>query len=207
MKRLLFAALAVLGYAGLAMAPSASSIATEPTATPFTIRSSLDGRAFLPHRIRWIAYASRPVLFPGVEFLIDGKVVFANRLVPYAFADDGRDEASGTRKTGYLVTSWLTPGPHAFTVRGKALVGGRRTTATKTVVARVDRAPAPLAQLAGTWQRTGDPDEGATCDPWGPEATYSWSVNDGVLTLAPAGRPDGCKQRGAIVTGDWTRVG
>jgi hypothetical protein len=54
---------------------------------------------------------------------------------------------------------------------------------------------------------TGDPDEGATCDPWGPEATYSWSVNDGVLTLAPAGRPDGCKQRGAIVTGDWTRVG
>jgi hypothetical protein len=126
MKRLLFAALAVLGYAGLAMAPSASSIATEPTATPFTIRSSLDGRAFLPHRIRWIAYASRPVLFPGVEFLIDGKVVFANRLVPYAFADDGRDEASGTRKTGYLVTSWLTPGPHAFTVRGKALVGGRR---------------------------------------------------------------------------------
>jgi hypothetical protein len=48
----------------------------------------------LPHRIRWIAYASAPVLFPGIELLIDGKVVFANRLEPYAFADDGRDEAS-----------------------------------------------------------------------------------------------------------------
>ena len=29
---------------------------------------------------------------PGVEFLIDGKVVFRNRLEPYAFGADGRDE-------------------------------------------------------------------------------------------------------------------
>jgi hypothetical protein len=40
----------------------------------------------------------------------------------------------------------------------------------------------------------------------GPQATYSWSVSDGTLTLVPSSRPDACKQRGAIMTGDWTRV-
>ena len=263
------ATLTVLFFACGALAVAgASATSAAPTAKPFTIRSTLDGKNVLPHRIAWIAYASAPVLFPGVEFLIDGKLVFANRLEPYAFAADGRDEASGTRKTGYLVTSWLAPGRHRFTVRGTAIVGGSRTTATRTVVARVPAAPLPPAQLAGTWQRrleravppdpnrlyrevtaqpgvyriviekrflrmsgprprkhlkidyvagpatitirgpvwTGDPDEGAACDPWGPEATYSWSVSDGTLTLEPAGKPDECKQRGAIVAGEWTRV-
>lgn len=258
----------VLGCVGLAVVPTAPSAAAEQGATAFTIRSSLDGKTVLPHRIRWIAYPSAPVLFPGVEFLIDGKLVFANRLEPFAFGADGRDEATRTVKTGYLVTSWLAPGRHSFTVRAKALVAGARTTATKTVVARVSGSPAPPAQLAGTWQRqlenavrpdpnvlyrsltaqpglyritadrgfirlsgpaprkhikidyvagraaitirgpvwTGDPNEGAVCDPWGPETTYSWSVSDDRLTLAPASGADPCKQRGAIVTGEWTRT-
>lgn len=233
------------------------------------IRSSLDGKAVLPHRIHWVASASAPVLYPGVEFLIDGKLVFANRLVPYTFGDDGRDEDSGTRKGGYLVTSWLSPGTHQFTVRGKAIVGGRRTSAEKTVTARVLAPAAPPAELAGIWQRrldaavppepkrlyrsitvqpgtfrividerylhlsgpeprkhvkidyvpgprtltvrgpvwTGDLDERAICDPWGPEATYTWSVSGTTLTLEPAGKPDACRQRGAIMRGDWTRTG
>lgn len=257
----------VLGAIGLVVV-TASPAAVEQGTKPFTLRSSLDGKTVLPHRLRWIAYPSARVLFPGVEFLVDGKLVFANRVEPYAFADDGRDETSRTRKTGYLVTSWLAPGKHEFTVRGKAIVGGRRTTATSTVVARVAPAPAPPAQLAGMWQRrlatavppdpnvlyrsvtaqpgtyrividrryirmsgpaprkhlkidylagrgtltirgpvwTGDPDEGAICDPWGPEATYSWSVSDGTLTLASSGKADACMQRGAIVAGEWTRV-
>lgn len=262
------AILAALVLGGVGLVVTASSASAERSASKLTIKSSLDGKTVLPQRIHWIAYPSAPVLFPGVEFLIDGEVVFANRLEPYAFADDGRDEASRTRKTGYLVTSWLAPGKHTFTVRGKANVAGRRTTATSTVVARVGRPPAPPAQLAGTWQRrlesavppdpnvlyrsvtaqpgtyrlvidrrylrmsgpaprkhlkidyvarsgtltirgpvwTGDPDEGALCDPWGPEATYSWSVSSGTLTLMPAGKADACKQRGAIVAGEWTRV-
>jgi hypothetical protein len=245
----------LVGCGGFAAASAATT--GEQTAKAFTIGSNLDGRTVLPHRIPWIAHASAPVLFPGVEFLIDGKVVFANRLEPYAFGADGRDEASGTTKTGYLVTSFLAPGKHRFTVRGKAIVG------------RVPAPPAPPAQLAGTWQRqletavppdpnrlyravtaqpgtyrlvvdrrylrlsgpaprkhlkidylagprtlvircpvwTGDPDEGAACDPWGPEATYAWSVSEGTLTLEPAGKGDECKQRGAITTGEWTRVG
>mgnify|MGYP006148767051 CR=1 FL=1 len=48
--------------------------AVDPAA--FTIRSSLDGKTTLPHRIAWIAYPSAAVEAPGVEFLIDGKVVF-----------------------------------------------------------------------------------------------------------------------------------
>ena len=70
----------VLGWVGFAVVLTAPSAAAEQGATAFTIRSSLDGKTVLPRRIRWIAYPSAPVLFPGAEFLIDGKVVFANRL-------------------------------------------------------------------------------------------------------------------------------
>lgn len=132
----------------------ASSAGARPDAAPFTIRSSLDGKTVLPHRIAWLAYPSAAVEAPGVEFLIDGKVVFRNRLEPYAFGADGRDETTGKTRTGFLVTSWLKPGKHAFTVRGvRASSAGSRVTASKTVVARVARAPAPPAALAGTWRR------------------------------------------------------
>ena len=248
---------------------SASPGTTKQGTEPFTIRSSLDGKTVLPHRIRWIAYPSAPVLFPGVEFLIDGKLVFANRLPPFAFGDDGRDEETGKVSTGFLVTAWLAPGTHRFTVRGKAIVGGKRTSAETTVTARVPASPTPPSQLVGTWQRqihtaippdpdrlysysaappgtyrividrryvrasgveprkhanldyvanprtltirgpvwTGDPYEVGVCDPWGPDATYSWSVSESRLTFEPAGQPDACKGRGAIMTGEWTRGG
>ena len=257
----------VLGCAGLAILLGVSSAAADDAAEPFTIRSSLDGKTVLPHRIRWIAYPSAGVRFPGVEFLIDGKLVFDNRIPPYAFGGDGRDEATGKVNTGYLVTSWLSPGRHEFTVRARGLGANRNTTATKTVVGRVQPAKAPPTQLAGSWQRiletavppdrnvlyrkitvppgtfrftidprfmqmsgpvpgnvkvdyvarpatltiggpvwTGDPAEGGVCEPWGPAATYSWSVSEGTLKLTPSGKGDACKQRGALLTGDWTRV-
>jgi hypothetical protein len=44
------------------------------------------------------------------------------------------------------------------------------------------------------------------CDPWGPEADYSWSVSGDTLTLAPVGGTDACNQRGEILRGTWTRV-
>jgi len=263
--------LVVAGSSGVAILCGGPAAAGAPQRSEplLTIRSSLDGKAVLPHRIRWVASASAPVLFPGVEFLIDGKLLFANRLVPYTFGDDGRDEDSGTRRTGYLVTTWLRPGTHRFTVRGKAIVAGGRTSAEKTVTARVVAPPSPPAPLAGTWTRrldtaappdpnrlyrsvtaqpgtyriaidqrylrvtgpeprrhvkidyvagpptltirgpvwTGDPEEGAICDPWGPDATYTWSVSDGTLTLEPAGKTDPCRQRGAVMGGTWTRAG
>jgi hypothetical protein len=267
LKRATIVCALAFGCAGLAVVMTASSTAAEQRAEAFTIRSSLDGKTVLPHRIRWIAYPSAPVLFPGVEFLIDEKVVASNRLPPFAFGDDGRDEATGEVNTGYLVTSWLAPGKHRFTIRAKGTGTNRRTTATRTVVARVPAAPARPTQLLATWQRdlatavppdrsmlyrptapagtyrfainsrfiqisgpdprkhvkidyvagpdtitirgpvwTGDPDEGGWCEPWGPLATYSWTVSDGRLTLTPSGRPDACKQRGAVLTGAWARV-
>jgi len=269
-KRAVIIGALLVGCAGLAMGAATSASGAERGAATFTIRSSLDGKTVLPHRIRWIAYPSAPVSFPGVEFLIDGKVVFANRIPPFAFGDDAKDEATRTLKTGYLVTSWLSPGEHRFTVRARGMGANRSTTAAKTIVARVLPPPATPSALAGTWQRelttavppdgdvlyravtarpgtyrmaidrrfirmsgpaprnrhiktdyvagagrltfggpvwTGDPDEGGGCEPWGPDAGYSWAVDGNTLTIAPTNPPDTCNQRAAIVTGEWTRVG
>ncbi len=142
----------VLGLTALVVVLTAPSAVARPTAK-FTIRSTLDGKRVLPHRIKWIAYPSAPVNFPGVEFLIDGHPVFDNRLTPFAFGADGRDEVTKAVRTGYLVTSWLSPGRHEFTVRATSQ-GADRQTASRTVVAQVRASPAPPAGLAGAWQRT-----------------------------------------------------
>jgi hypothetical protein len=144
------------GLAAVVAVALGTSSAMAQREAAFTIRSSLDGKTTLPHRIAWIAYPSAAVEAPGVEFLIDGKVVFRNRLEPYAFGADGRDETQQKKvRTGYLVTSWLSPGSHRFTVRAqRASTAGGRVIATKTVVARVLRSPAPPAALAGTWRRS-----------------------------------------------------
>ena len=120
----------------------------------FVVKSSLDGRSSLPHRIHWLAFPRVPQSTKvKVEFLIDGKVLWAERDAPYTYSDDG----------GYLVTSWLTPGKHRFTVRATVVrIGdtpikdGAGQVAEDTVVASVPRAPDPPAALAGTWQRTPD---------------------------------------------------
>jgi hypothetical protein len=69
---------------------------------PFEVTSTLDGKTVLPHRIHWLAYPKVPASTKvRVEFLVDGKVLWAERDAPYSFSDDG----------GYLVTSWLAPRP------------------------------------------------------------------------------------------------
>ena len=78
------AALVLLGAAAMLLGGAVAG--ARPSGAGPTIRSSLDGKAVLPHRIRWIAYPSFPVNYPGVEFLIDGRVIFANRLPPFAFS-------------------------------------------------------------------------------------------------------------------------
>ena len=170
-------------------------------------------------------------------------------------------------RTGYLVTSWLSPGRHEFTVQatsqgrigqsrrspwsrgaGGTLLppgsqepgSGRCPTAvppdrgalyTETAPSgrytmvvdrrfvqhrRPHRAPGlksdyaanakTLTVSAPVW--TFSPEtEGGWCDPWGPEAAYTWSVSGNTLTLAPTGGADACSKRGAIFTGEWTRVG
>jgi hypothetical protein len=116
------------------------------TASPaehgFDVTSSIDGMTQLPHRIHWVA---RPGLSSNqvreVDYLIDNKLDWVEHHSPYEYAEDG----------GYLVTSWLSPGLHHFTVRAIAKDG---QTATDSVAARVPAPPTVPAALAGTWRRT-----------------------------------------------------
>ena len=75
-----------------------------------------------------------------VEFLIDGKLRWSEMNPPYAYGDD----------SNWLVTSWLAPGLHRFTVRVSAKDG---RTAERTTNARVVSPPRPPAELTGKWTR------------------------------------------------------
>jgi hypothetical protein len=120
----------------------------------------------LPHRIHWLGFPSVPnSQVKEVDFLIDGKVRWIEQNPPYSYSDDG----------GYLVTSWLDPGRHRFTVRARTYSG---RTGTDTVTARVVAALDPPAGLAGKWQRDipqkvpGDP----TCGAADPVPSGMWTL-------------------------------
>jgi len=137
----LAALLAVLALAACSTAGAAApnGPATASTAK-LTVTSTLDGHTALPHRIHWQAFPSGPSFAVSeVDYLIDGKQVWVEHIAPYFYGDDGN----------YLVTSFLTPGKHVFTVRAID-VGGH--VATDTVTATVPQAPSPPAALAGTWK-------------------------------------------------------
>lgn len=108
-------------------------------AEPFVVTSTLDGKNVLPHRIRWRGSPNLAAAeVAKVEFLIDGKVRWIERNPPYTYGDD----------SNWLVTSWLSPGSHRFTVRAMAKNGRR---ALRTTVARVLPAASPPQELVGTW--------------------------------------------------------
>jgi hypothetical protein len=114
---------------------------------PPRITTTLDGHQAVPLRFRWLAHPSVPEdQVSQVDFLIDGRLLGVEHEAPYNY---GSDDLHG--HLGWLVTSWLRPGPHRFTARAR-LNDGR--TASDTVIARVDRAPTPPASLAGArWRR------------------------------------------------------
>jgi hypothetical protein len=154
-----------------AAAPSASSQRTSTGASgaskPFNLASTLDGKTVLPHRIRWVALPSLPASrVKEVDFLIDGREAWIEHKPPYAYADDG----------GFLVTSWLAPGKHRFTVHAIPFHG---RPGTDTVVARVLPPPEVPATLAGTWQRTITNTSGAPAP---------GSAGNPTSTLTPPGR-------------------
>lgn len=107
------------------------------------VKTTLDRKKVLPRRIRWIARASVAASeIRAVTFLIDGKVRWVEHNPPYTYGNDGN----------WLVTSWLSPGMHRFSVRALATHGRKRTV---TTVARVIAPPAPPPDLDGTeWTRT-----------------------------------------------------
>ncbi len=168
--------LRLVGLLALAGVIAASAAATPK---PVKITSTLDGKTVLPHRIRWIATPTIPQSqVRKVQFFIDGgKPRWEETHPPYTY---GADENG--RHQNYLVTSWLTPARHRFTVRVLA-VDGRK--AERTVVARVLPAQEPPAVLAGTWRRTigdtsGAPEAGTPGNPTGsastPAGTYTMVI-------------------------------
>jgi hypothetical protein len=130
---------------GLAIGIAAASAAAAPAAKRFTVRSTLRGRTVLPHRIHWYAYPSLPSSkIVAVDFLIDGRLRWVEHNAPYDYGFNGN----------YLVTSWLKPGRHRFTVVAHANDGRR---ARRSVTANVLPAAPPPAPLDGTWTRTMTP--------------------------------------------------
>jgi hypothetical protein len=138
----------LLAVASLACVIAVSSALAGHEAVPFKVTSTLDGKRVLPHRILWLAFPKLPATpLAGVVFLIDGKVRWIEHNPPFTYGGDESRFDDGA----YLVTSWLAPGRHRFTVRATATDGRK---ATDTVVARVLPAPLPPAELADTrWER------------------------------------------------------
>lgn len=146
---------AAIGVVTLAIsACSSSSNPKPPGATPahsssvaeFTVASTLDGHTTLPQRFRWQANPHEPAgQVQEVDFLIDGRLVWVEHSAPYIF---GGDDNGANR--GYLTTTWLSPGTHAFTARALDVNGH---TVSNTINARVQPAHQPPAALRGIWTR------------------------------------------------------
>lgn len=146
---------AALAGSGPAMAKALPSGRTAKSAQ---LTTTLDGRKVLPLRVRWLAHPpGKASAVADVRFFIDGKLRWIEHGAPYNF---GSDDLKG--HLGWLVTSWLSPGRHRFTVQAR-LKDGRKL--HDTVVARVIQAPPPPTELAGRWRRTLTDDDLAKVDP------------------------------------------
>jgi hypothetical protein len=126
----------------VSVAVAALGLGAGAHATKPAISSSLDGKRVLPHRIHWLAFPTAPAAdVREVDFLVDGHLVWIEHHPPYTYGLDGN----------WLVTSWLRPGLHRFTV---TLVTTDGRHASDTVTARTLPAPRPPAPLVGGWERT-----------------------------------------------------
>jgi hypothetical protein len=167
-----------------------------------SVKSSLTEHATLPHRIPWTATPSIPSdQISEVDFLIDGRPRWVEHNAPYDYGDDGN----------FLVTSFLSAGPHTFTVKARTIAG---KTAGTTVTATVLAAPPPPSALAGTWKRFVK-----QTDPSAPRSGYwhlvvtrvGWDVQDtsggGNLLDVAYLKPGLVEVRTGMATGHDTVVG
>ena len=123
------------------------------------VTSTVDGRKVLPVRIRWRARPNVPSSkVAKVEYLIDHHLIWTEYHPPYYYGgDEGKNDPKAINS---LVTTFLRPGRHTFTVRSVA-IGGQ--TATDVVKARTVKAPSPPTQLVGKW--TQPCSTGVSCPP------------------------------------------
>ena len=139
---LLVLALAACSSTGGTASTGATAPSKAASSAKLKVTSTLDGHSTLPYRIRWQAFPGAPAAdVSEVDFLIDGKLAWVEHKTPYFYGNDGN----------WLVTSFLTPGMHTFTVR---VIAAGEHTATDTVKASVTAPPAPPPALGGvTWTR------------------------------------------------------
>jgi hypothetical protein len=138
--RIILAVVAVV-VAGACGSTGNSSAPASTSSPRLMITSTLTGRSVLPHRIHWVATPSAPAAdILAVDYSVDGKQLWVEHNTPYDY---------GGYTRSYLVTSFLKPGVHRFTVK---VVTVRGKTASQTVTATVPTAPPPPAALAGTWR-------------------------------------------------------
>jgi hypothetical protein len=152
--------------ASLLVAAAAVSAVAAGTSS-FTVTSTLDGKKVLPSRIHWIAGTHGvPGKIVAVDYLIDGRLAWTEHHAAYYYG--GNEGSYGN----WLITSFLKPGGHTFTVVAHASTGA---VATDTVKARVIAAPKPPAKLAGSWTRIVTPAD-LKKGPKGPPAGR-WTVS------------------------------
>jgi hypothetical protein len=185
----------LVALAGLLLA---GSIAAAP-GKPFKVTSTLDGKTVLPQRIHWLGFPKLPsTRVREVAFLVDGKVRWIEHGAPYSYSDDG----------GYLVTSWLKPGLHSFTVRATSTSGKK---AVDTVTARVVSPPTLPSTLAGSWRRDiaepvppdpSYPGDAAPAGSWTLVFDQRWIESHFPGTFDPATSPK--TGAGNVLLGDYT---
>jgi hypothetical protein len=168
----------VLMVGSLTCVVAVSSALAGGDAKSFTVSSTLDGKTVLPLRIAWIAkpqIALKQVA--RVEYLIDGHLAWIEHSPPYYYG------GNHGRNSNWLVTSFLKPGLHTFTVEALTTSG---QSASDTIKARVIAAPPPPAKLAGAWTRIVTADD-LKKGPKGPPAgrwtitisTVGWATGPG----------------------------
>jgi hypothetical protein len=167
-----FTLLAVTGTLVVGCSSPGGASSTPATASPaqVTVTSTLAGRSTLPLRILWEALPSVPATqVIEVDFRIDDSgPVWVDRSPPYVYGSAGN----------WLVTSFLTPGKHRFTV-GVITLGSQE--AVSTVTATVAAPPSPPDGLGGTWVRTVTAADAKKAN-LGPPPSGDWH-----LTIDPAG--------------------
>jgi hypothetical protein len=118
----------------------------------------------LPLRVQWQAFPSGTGI-TSVQFIIDGQLGWVEQKTPYFYGDDGN----------WLVTSFLAPGLHEFTVRA-LVIGGKP--ASDTVKATTVAGDPPPAALQGSWKRTATPSEiTAACTSDNCPPPGAWQLN------------------------------
>jgi hypothetical protein len=186
-----------LALLAVAIAVTSVTAVSSVSAAGAKLTSSLDGKSALPHAIRWVATPPKPYKkVAKVEFLIDGKLRWVEKNAPYVYGGDGDK----------LVTTWLAPGEHTFSVRAVRRGGSTLTRTTKATVQQAPPPPQELALMTFTRKIQEQGKQGAPAGTWKLYVSAAgWQISD---PLGYTNFIDAVYGAGQLVTlgyGIWTK--